>query len=256
MEPGESRTIEVELPASGFAFGRRSAVVEVQGLDETSAARTGVTTYPWALIAIVAVAGQFALLRVRNRIRRRLAPPPGELEGPAPPRAPDEPAAEAAAPVPALVSGGGADDADDDGEVIDLRDVVDVRPARVEGPDTEPQVEDAMVVALDDWDRRAALASAALRSVLERVEGLERADAEVERLRAELASLSDQIQRLANDQLEIRESLPLLAARAVPRPVDELDERIASACLAALRSDGRERRAPLNGHRSGPVVPP
>ena len=76
---------------------------------------------------------------------------------------------------------------------------------------------------------------------------------EIEALRAEVEALAAQLERLLDDQVEIRESLDLLTAEeATPERRDELDQRIADACLAALRSGSGGHRSASNGHLRGP----
>jgi hypothetical protein len=122
MEPGATQTFQVDLPASGFAFGRRTATVEVQGLGEAGMSEASTSTHPWALLAIALVACQLLLLRIRNRVRRRLEP--AAIDGAAPP--------------PALPPGPPPDpdpNADTDAdEVIDLRDPPE---AEIEAEDAE-----------------------------------------------------------------------------------------------------------------------
>jgi len=75
LAPGASQTVTVELPRGALAWGRFAAVVEVQGLGAPVRAKATSSIYPWALLALVLVALQLLLLRVRNRLRRRFHPP-------------------------------------------------------------------------------------------------------------------------------------------------------------------------------------
>lgn len=72
MEPGATQTLRVALERPAFAFGSYTAVVEVQGLDAPVIARATSTAYPWGLAVIALVLLQLLLLRLRNRVRRRL----------------------------------------------------------------------------------------------------------------------------------------------------------------------------------------
>jgi hypothetical protein len=73
MAPGAVRTVEVAVTSGTFPFGSYTALAEIQGADGSSARATS-TTYPWALLVTAAAALQVGLVRVRNRLRRRIAP--------------------------------------------------------------------------------------------------------------------------------------------------------------------------------------
>lgn len=73
MEPGETQTLLVPLHRDALTFGRHTALVEVQGLGSPVVARATTTSHPWGLVALALMAVQVLLLRLRNRIRRRLA---------------------------------------------------------------------------------------------------------------------------------------------------------------------------------------
>jgi hypothetical protein len=72
MEPGARQDVTVELPRGPLAFGQYSAVAEVQGLPERAESTRSQSTYPWGLLAAGLVLLQVILLRLRNRLRRRV----------------------------------------------------------------------------------------------------------------------------------------------------------------------------------------
>ena len=113
-------------------------------------------------------AGQVALLRIRNRVRRRLVPPAAGSEA-------EEPSGTRTDRSPSRRSrGGGPDQVADDDEVIDLRDPVVIRPSEKGEVGGEPDMEDAVIDAAVDWGSSGRrLAAAALRSVILHVEVLD-----------------------------------------------------------------------------------
>jgi hypothetical protein len=72
MEPGDTQTVTIPLDTPTIAFGERTAVVEIQGLGEPVVARTSMSSYPWGLLVLALIALQLLLLRLRNRLRRRV----------------------------------------------------------------------------------------------------------------------------------------------------------------------------------------
>lgn len=80
---GESLDVEVAVRFDALAFGGHSALVRVDGFADPTSATAKTSIYPWALIAFGLVLVQLALLRIRNRIRRRFegAEPPLGSEG-------------------------------------------------------------------------------------------------------------------------------------------------------------------------------
>lgn len=72
IEPGESITVEVPLRFSPLSFGQQSARASIAGFAEPVGTLAATSTYPWALIALAAVLTQLGLLRLRNKVRRRV----------------------------------------------------------------------------------------------------------------------------------------------------------------------------------------
>jgi hypothetical protein len=103
LEPGDTQTLTIGLERPPLTIGRQTAVVELHGVGEPVVTRASTTGHPWGLVAIAVVLLQLLLLKLRNRLRRRLrgdAPddvdepddlaslPPGAIA--ALPRAPDD----------------------------------------------------------------------------------------------------------------------------------------------------------------------
>lgn len=74
LEPGQTETFTVALVRSAMTLGSQTAVVEVEGLGAPVTASAKTSAYPWGLLAIALVLLQLVLLRIRNRVRRRIAP--------------------------------------------------------------------------------------------------------------------------------------------------------------------------------------
>ncbi|MGQ0433197.1 MAG: hypothetical protein ACT452_12410 [Microthrixaceae bacterium] len=72
MEPGASQVLTIPLHRSALTIGAQTAVVEVQGLGSPVVARASTTGYPWGLLAVALVVLQLLLLRLRDRLRRRV----------------------------------------------------------------------------------------------------------------------------------------------------------------------------------------
>lgn len=72
MEPGASQILTIPLHRSALTFGAQTAVVEVQGLGSPVVARASTTGYPWGLLVVALVVLQLLLLRLRDRLRRRV----------------------------------------------------------------------------------------------------------------------------------------------------------------------------------------
>lgn len=83
LQPGEKRIYRIPFELGPLAFGSYSAQGEITGFAEPVQFSTSTTSYPWALIIIpAAVAAQWLLLRLRNRLRTHLnAPVPALAAG-------------------------------------------------------------------------------------------------------------------------------------------------------------------------------
>lgn len=68
------RPVELSVPFSldAMSFGRYTVRASIGGLGEPLVARAETSTYPWGLVAAGLVCLQLALLRLRNRVRRRI----------------------------------------------------------------------------------------------------------------------------------------------------------------------------------------
>ena len=101
LQPGESRTYHTPVSLGALAFGEYNAVGQIPGFVNAVTFKASTTTYPWALIVIIAL-GAFELILItsRNRVRARVARSSGAaapaLTGPMP----------ALNPGPALVGAG------------------------------------------------------------------------------------------------------------------------------------------------------
>ncbi len=120
LEPGATQTLTVALRRPALTLGQQTAVVDVQGLATPVTARATTSAYPWGLLALALLALQGLLLRIRNRVRRRVTratePDPNDplLAGAA---------LELGAARAALGAGPGGAPADHDTVVIDLDEI-------------------------------------------------------------------------------------------------------------------------------------
>ncbi|MEM8704905.1 MAG: hypothetical protein AAGE98_00495 [Actinomycetota bacterium] len=74
LEPGERRTVQVELQLDALSFGTHAVVGEFVGLDRPVTFRAETTHVPWLLLLLpTLVLAQVTLVGLRNRARRRLA---------------------------------------------------------------------------------------------------------------------------------------------------------------------------------------
>jgi hypothetical protein len=75
IEPGEVRTYVVPFELGTLAFGEYTIAGRLIGFGEPVAFAATTTSYPWLLILIpLVIVVQWLLLRLRNRLRRRLQP--------------------------------------------------------------------------------------------------------------------------------------------------------------------------------------
>ncbi|MEO0494220.1 MAG: hypothetical protein AAF081_12475 [Actinomycetota bacterium] len=79
LDPGDRRTVQVPVELDPFAFGTHAVVGEFLGVADTPGFRAETTHVPWLLLLLpTLVLAQVALVGLRNRTRRRLAPTPAE----------------------------------------------------------------------------------------------------------------------------------------------------------------------------------
>lgn len=152
IEPGETAQYKIPVRFDALSFGSINVAGSVSGSSGPISFTTSTSTYPWALLALAAIAVQLVLLSIRNRVRSRLHGP-----GSGDPAGPDDPAELEPGAVAALPVGDGSD------EPIDLTD---------DGPVAEPAPTPSEPVALADPyeadTARAVAASSALAARLRR----------------------------------------------------------------------------------------
>lgn len=88
IKPGESRTFAVDVELPVMAVGTYGVQGNIPGFADPVRFRTETSQVPWALTALpLLILGQVALLTMRNRLRRKLAPVPAPVPAIAPRRA-------------------------------------------------------------------------------------------------------------------------------------------------------------------------
>lgn len=74
LAPGEAKTISVRIPFGSLAVGTYTVTVKVDAIGAIGAAHASTSVIPWGWILLAGAALQLGLLKVRNRVRRRVAP--------------------------------------------------------------------------------------------------------------------------------------------------------------------------------------
>ncbi len=88
IKPGESRTFAVDVELPVMAIGTYGVQGNIPGFADPVRFRTETSQVPWALTALpLLILGQVALLTMRNRLRRKLAPATAPVPAIAPRRA-------------------------------------------------------------------------------------------------------------------------------------------------------------------------
>lgn len=273
--PGSTVAVAIPVSVDALSFGSYTVRASVDGPGEPVVARTSIRTYPWALIAAVLVVVQLMLLRLRNRVRRRIATRVSSDDGGPPPPGEDAAHVDAAELIDAesidVVTG----DPEDDPSTVSALDARD--PAVEPVASTHPDPFEALELAISslmaasgttapgpNLDAASDLASAVSMAAADQVgAAVGRLDDQVDGLRSRLGEAAVQIERSVTsaeasmarvvDEVETAAGAALGRLAAARRRADELvaqGEREVAAALADVDEAMRAERDVTEGVRA------